>query len=97
MGEEMLFHTTLRNTGLFITLSFACLTYAHSFPKLYIRRLILSLGLIFLSISFMLNLQNMKLKDENIITLQKIPKLLFVVQMILTIYVINMLVFKKMK
>jgi len=95
--DEALFHTILRNIGLFITLSFACLTYVYNFPKVYIRKLILSLGIIFLSISMLLNIRVMDVNGEINSSLQKIPKLLIIVQLILFMYIINLLIFKKMK
>ena len=95
--DEALFHTILRNIGLFITLSFACLTYVYNFPKVYIRKLILSLGMIFLTVSILLNLRVMNVKEDINSSLQKIPKLLIVVQLILFMYIINLLIFKKMK
>ena len=96
MGEE-LFHTSLRNVGLFITLSFASLTYVSSFPKSSIRRVILSVSLIFLAISYILNSRITRIKDKVDPSLQKIPKLIFVIQIILSLYLLNLLIFKKMK
>ena len=85
MGEE-LFHTLLRNLCLFIVLTLMCLTY-----------IILSVSLIFLAISYILNSRITRIKDEVDPSLQKIPKLIFVIQVILSFYLLNLLIFKKMK
>ena len=96
MGEE-LFHTLLRNICHFIILTFMCLTYVTSFPKSSIRRVILSVSLIFLAISYILNSRITRIKDKIDPSLQKIPKLIFVIQIILSLYLLNLLIFKKMK
>ena len=97
MDEELLFHSLLRNISLFISLSFICLTYAKTFPKILIHRIILSLSLIFLCFSYLLNSRVEKIKKGISPSLQRIPKLLFVIQIILLFYILNLLIFKKMK
>ncbi len=95
--EEVLFHSLLRNICLFISLSFICLTYVNTFPKVFIRRIILSISLIFLSISYLLNSRADKMKNKIDNSLQRVPKLIFIVQIILLFYILNLLIFKKMK
>ena len=95
--NDMLFNTLLRNVGLFITLSFACLTYIKSNPHIYIRKIILSISLIFLSISYILNTRIMRSKVEVKRSNQNISKLIFVIHVILLFYILNLLIFKKMK
>lgn len=95
--NDMLFNTLLRNVGLFITLSFACLTYIKSNPDIYIRKIILSISLIFLSISYILNTRIMRSKVEVKRSNQNISKLIFVIHVILLFYILNLLIFKKMK
>ena len=95
--NDMLFNTLLRNVGLFITLSFACLTYIKSNPDIYIRKIILSISLIFLSISYILNTRIMRSKVEVKRSNQNISNLIFVIHVILLFYILNLLIFKKMK
>ena len=96
MGEE-LFHTLLRNICHSIVLTLMCLTYISSFPKSSFRNIILSVSLIFLAISYILNSRVTRIKDKVDPSLQKIPKLIFVIQVILSFYVLNLFIFKKMK
>ena len=93
--SDMLFHTTLRNTGLFLTLSFVCLNFVHNYPSNKINSLILSMGVIFITISFFLNRSIMKIKDRGLQSYQKISYLLLVVQAIILSYLLNLLIFKK--
>ena len=94
--DEALFHTSLRNVGLFITLSFVSLTYVKTKSGTSARRIILSMGMIFLSISYILNSRIMKQKNNMDRSLQRISKLLFMVHIILLTYILNLLIFKKM-
>ena len=73
MGEE-LFHTLLRNICHFIVLTLMCLTYISSFPKSSFRNIILSVSLIFLAISYILNSRIARIKNKVDPSLQKIPK-----------------------
>ena len=94
--SEILFHTSLRNVGLFITLSFVSLTYAKTKSGMSARRIILSMSMIFLSISYILNSRIMKQKDNIDRSLQRISKLVFIIHIILLTYILNLLIFKKM-
>ena len=96
MGEE-LFHTLLRNICHSIVLTLMCLTYISSFPKSSFRNIILSVSLIFLAISYILNSRIARIKDKVDPSLQKIPKLILVIQVIFSFYLLNLLIFKKMK
>ena len=93
---EQLFHTYLRNICLFISLTFICLTYVKTFPKLLLGRIIISIGLISLYISHILNQKMIKEGNKDPM-LRRIPKLLFIIQIIILFYIINLLVFKNMK
>lgn len=92
--DEILFYIILKNIAIFLTLSLMILTYVYNFPKIYINKQILSLGLIFLFISFILNVKLLR-NNPNTEPYHKIPNLLFLIQTILSIYMLNMLLFKK--
>ena len=92
--DEILFYTILKNIAVFLTLSLMILTYVYTLPKIYINKQILSIGLIFLFISFLLNIKLLKNNPDTELY-HKIPKLLFLIQTILSIYMLNMLLFKK--
>ncbi len=96
MGEE-LFHTLLRNICHSIVLTLMCLTYVSTLPKTSFKMIILCISLIFLAISYILNSRIIRIKDKVDSSLQKIPKLIFVIQVILLFYLLNLLIFKKMK
>ena len=66
MEEHILFHTTLRNIGLFITLTFGCLTYHNTFSKDKLNNIILLLSIIFLCISFILNFNIIKVENDKV-------------------------------
>lgn len=90
MEQQMLFHTNLRNIGLFITLTFGCLTYHNSFPKDKLSNIIMLLSVIFLSISFILNFN--VIKDKKLIKKYEIiPKLLLIIQITVLLYILNIL------
>ena len=95
--SEMLFHTSLRNVSLFITLSFVSLTYIKTKSDTSIKRIILSLSMVFLSISYILNSRIMEQKDSIDLPLQRISKLIFIIHIILLFYILNLLLFKQMK
>ena len=88
MGEE-LFHTLLRNICHSIVLTLMCLTYISSFPKSSFRNIILSVSLIFLAISYILNSRVTRIKDKVDPSLQKIPKLIFVIPLFIGFILIN--------
>ena len=94
--NEALFHTSLRNVGLFITLSFVSLTYVKTKSGTSARRIILSMGMVFLAISYILNSRIMKQKNNIDSSLQRISKLIFIIHIILLTYILNLLIFKKM-
>ena len=86
MEKEMLFHTNLRNIGLFITLTLGCLTYRNTFKKDKLSKHILYIAIIFLYISIILNLKINKIKDIKII-----PKLILIIHLIIIFYIFNTL------
>jgi len=85
--DEMLFHTVLRNVGVFLTLSFTSVMYVHKHATSPMKNIILSVGLIFNFISIQLITE--LLKNQN--NLKKIPKLLLVCNVILMFYIFNLL------
>ena len=96
MEEHILFHTTLRNIGVFITLTFGCLTYHNTFSKDKLNNIILLLSIIFLCISFILNfniikVENDKVENDKIKNYKLIHKLLLIIQIIILFYILNIL------
>jgi hypothetical protein len=91
MEEHMLFHTTLRNIGLFITLTFGCLTYRNTFSKDKLNSILSILPIIFLSISFVLNFNILKNKNDKVKRYKIIPQLILIIQITILLYILNML------
>jgi len=86
--DEMLFHTSLRNAGLFLTLSFTSLVYYHKNHAPKMREVILCISLIFNIISFKIAIELLKKSD------QQIPKYLVICNVILVLHFLNVLLFK---
>lgn len=85
----MLFHTSVRNTGLFLTLSFSSLAYYHNTTRSKMKGIILF-------ISFIFNIISLKISYGLIQKTEKqIPKLLLMCNIILLVYYGNILLFKK--
>ena len=91
MEKEMLFHTNLRNIGLFITLTLGCLTYRNTFKKDKLSKHILYIAIIFLYISIILNLKINKIKDNKNKDIKIIPKLILIIHLIIIFYIFNTL------
>ena len=89
MEEHMLFHTTLRNIGLFITLTFGCLTYRNTFSKDKLNNVLTILSLIFLSISFILNFNVIKNKNDKVQKYKIIPHLILIIQVTILLYILR--------
>ena len=90
--DEMLFHNILRNVGVFLTLSFTSVIYVHTHALSSMRNIILCISLIFNLISLQLIIKLLKKHNQ----LKSIPKLLFVCNIILMFYTLNLL-FKNKK
>ncbi len=84
----MLFHTALRNAGLFLTLSFTSIVYYHKNHVPNMKNIILSIALIFNIISFKITIDLLKRSS------QQIPKYLTICNIIITLHILNLLVFK---
>tara|TARA_B100000963_G_C22508492_1_gene617154 strand:- start:203 stop:496 length:294 start_codon:yes stop_codon:yes gene_type:complete len=97
MSEENgpLFHTTLRNVGLFITLSFATLTYSQKYSDKFLQKIFILFCFLFLSVSTVLLLDLKKNKYKYKDGYKNIPDILLVIVVTLFIYILNKLVFKK--
>lgn len=86
--DEMLFHTALRNAGLFLTLSFTSIIYYHKNHVPNMKNVILSISLIFNIISFKITIDLLKRSEE------QIPKYLTICNIIMLLHIGNLLVFK---
>ena len=96
MSEEngSLFHTTLRNVGLFITLSFATLTYSQKYSDKFLQKIFILFWFLFLSVSTLLLLDLKKNKYKTTDSYDRIPDILLLIVATLVIYILNKLVFK---
>ena len=96
MREENgpLFHTTLRNAGLFITLSFATLTYSQKYSDKSLQKIFILFCFLFLTVSTLLLIDLKKNKYKTTDNYEKIPDILLLIVATLVIYILNKLVFK---
>tara|TARA_A100001037_G_scaffold187360_1_gene167777 strand:- start:12532 stop:12825 length:294 start_codon:yes stop_codon:yes gene_type:complete len=87
------YHTNLRNTGLFITIAFGTMGYSEKFSNKLYRRSLIFVSLIFLIISGLLSL-NLMISDDDKrdIKLSIIPKILFVLTILLFLMGIRLVI-----
>ena len=96
MREENgpLFHTTLRNVGLFITLSFATLTYSQKYSDKSLQKIFILFCFLFLTVSTLLLIDLKKNKYKTTDNYEKIPDILLLIVATLVFYILNRLLFK---
>jgi len=87
--DEMLFHTTFRNAGLFLTLSFTSMIYYHKEYVKNMNYIILTISFIFNIISSIFTIDLLKRST------QKQPKYLIICNIVLMIHICELLLFKK--
>ena len=91
----MLFHTTLRNIGLFISISFASLTYASNKANEPYAFYLLMNSILFTFISLLLSIQLIEVASDPVFTdetiMNKLPYLLVALDIVLLVIGLNKL------